>query len=1299
MPRAMDPRLVMAHERANPATCYMVDVSVPNVGQVLRRAADQFLQSPPKFSETPASSLNADPAGALTLNSTSATLANFPTADDFTTTHIDAAGLTEDHVRGLCWTVDPAFGVAKLRSVTVRIKRFGTTTGALATNRVGLQIYRRDNIGPDFAPFLLSAWTKVLANEVWVRPAPADWVSNVANPVFDLSGQNVVLKSGDGPNAKTEYYIVLSIDQGKDDMYLWARDRTTARTIAGVGTFADRQWRVPSGTIAGNWKEDLTLPAAVPVATLTIEHFSPTSQAVYALDMGAVPSVESIGRVVFERGLPTGTSAALELSTAGSGGPWVAVTDGTVVTTKQQTYHLRLTMNAPANRNIAPHVSAMGLRFRTEVDVSAEATVQEIPQAIDVPWCAAGIGEGSVSIVRTGARDFRDAGSELATTAPVTQLEVDVRLGSRHPGVPRDAWLLLDRATVNNRTPSSGAEQFNLLSALRRTKRKVPARVETFNTLHTVTSCSTTSGFTTLHVTPAIPLVGTVDAYLHQGYYMRVRSSAQPGVETGFVTTIYNNSGGGHDLLQFTDDATDNTQVLPNNLVAGDVIEIHSARFARPIITWEDTDLADIWWEILTVWLDIPPEQIGRGDMGHGGRAGIPPRVDDIEPGDPTTQAKRLVTIALKSEESGDALLNQISFLLGGATVDIGSQIVFRQIYPLRNADGAVTVMPDPIADTFDVRDTIGLETPTGVEQRIPQLACNYGVDTTAGGDTTAAKLTAVTADADAMAYLDAQPIDDVAASEVPDEIARWCFNSADGGLYLASKVTEMVVRAASTGLRVWSWGSIYARPRLVIGDRVAVVTDQYTDFDPSRLVPISGPWSFVLTLVSVSNGGRSFRGWLQSLSDGLPIKGGPGTLPVVPGPSGPSVTATVRISKNADRDAEDVYITAISSLGENVAVYYRDGELSTSPVYRLCVSGVDPTFTFITSGAEVGPLYWFMRVDGVGSPVHILAGALLARDQVKRVMVGVEAQYSHAFAWLPWTLSLMEKPWNESLSLTWDDATGKLRAIVVGGAHAVYETVDIADNDAFTSPHTFTGAVTDGGTAIYELAVSSSNRGIAWYARAVPNNGAAGAGLAGEPQTASIFVPQQIPQIGITVTPGPSSYSIAYSAVGTLTMSSDGGSYSTPGASPIVVTRDGSAHTRDFKATIGIDKKEAHADIPALGAGGTQPLIDSFYSPSNGQYNFAQHTTTDIIDLVWSARNAPSGATFNLEWSFNGGGYTTIAGVSSPYSHLAGGAGGHGLDLVNGGTLSPMRYTLIMKDSGGNELTAATLEVAVDHV
>jgi hypothetical protein len=159
--------------------------------------------------------------------------------------------------------------------------------------------------------------------------------------------------------------------------------------------------------------------------------------------------------VVFARRAPAERRQRSSLSTAGSGGPWTAVTDGDVVTTKQQTYHLKLQMDAPANQNIAPHVSALGIEFRTPVDVTAEATVEPIAQEIDVPFLAASIGEGSVSVVRTGARDYRDQASDLATSAPVSALEVDVRLGSRNVVAPRDAWMLLDRATVNNRAPSA----------------------------------------------------------------------------------------------------------------------------------------------------------------------------------------------------------------------------------------------------------------------------------------------------------------------------------------------------------------------------------------------------------------------------------------------------------------------------------------------------------------------------------------------------------------------------------------------------------------------------------------------------------------------------------------------------------------------------------------------------------------------------------------------------------------------------------------------------------------------------
>jgi hypothetical protein len=176
------------------------------------------------------------------------------------------------------------------------------------------------------------------------------------------------------------------------------------------------------------------------------------------------------------------------------------------------------------------------------------------------------------------------------------------------------------------------------------------------------------------------------------------------------------------------------------------------------------------------------------------------------------------------------------------------------------------------------VRNTIGLQTPTGLEQRITQLACNYGVDTTTGEKSADAAQTTVAVDVDAKDWLDTQPVDDMAPASIPDDIARWCFNSADGGLYLASKITEMVVRACSTGVRIWPWSSTEMLPRLVVGDRVTVITDQYTDYDPSRGVAIRGPWAFQLVLVSVAGGGQAFRGFMLGLTDALQIKGGPGT-------------------------------------------------------------------------------------------------------------------------------------------------------------------------------------------------------------------------------------------------------------------------------------------------------------------------------------------------------------------------------------------------------------------------------------
>jgi hypothetical protein len=678
--------------------------------------------------------------------------------------------------------------------------------------------------------------------------------------------------------------------------------------------------------------------------------------------------------------------------------------------------------------------------------------------------------------------------------------------------------------------------------------------------------------------------------------------------------------------------------------------------------------------------------------------------------------------------------------------------------------------------------------------------------------------------------------------------------------------------------------------------------------------------------------------------------------------PSNPP-TADIRTEKNADADAENVFIRPDTQVDEKLFVNYREGSTDTALEWIACVSAGDPTPLQVVAGTQLGPSNFFRRVDGVGSPQAKLSSIPLTRDQLEKhgaMIEGVDSGIQSP--WLDVVLSLKQQPWNESLGLVFDPSNRELSAILVAGAHTGSAFFEFADNEALSAPSTASGDVADGNTLIKKITLSAAQLGKKWWVGVTPLSGAGLSGLPGAKQKASVVVPAifgdpkvtvtetpttatmtvQIddpggyidstwtngvittalsleirklgvvtteaptshtlvgtlhtwtktftlldhvigvkatlhlidasaldiwesgidsnkisdvytaavanngvtatvtvvfdtdtligsncaryrvdggawttvtvnsslvaqfnvtrtsakqtvdiqgknaidsnwgnqstveidayisdgPSLTVTPTPGDSSYSIAWSGVGTITVSIDGGSYSTPAASPITVTRDGHDHTYTFKAVQASQTITKTVEIPSLevvgpslsvnatpgsttwsitwsGTGTITLSIDggSFLTPSaspitvtldasvhvytfkaiaNGQeirhsieiptvagaqafvdnvWNSAQSTTADTITMQWTTRNAPGSETYDLLWSNDGGAtVTTITGVTTPYVHNKTGTGGHGYDIVAGGTLTTLRYQVAMKLSGVTIALSAWVNVVVDH-
>jgi hypothetical protein len=922
--------------------------------RIIRRP-DEYLGTPPLVGAmVPANSLSTDAQGSLILTPTTAALAGF--TGEQSSYDLNGEDPTR-RIKGAAWTMDAAFSAAKLRNVTARVQRVALA-GLFFPLDFELQIFRvtktpgnKEKYNPanqqvQVTAFTDYSFTPLLNPAPVIKSAAIAWDGTQKSTLnFDLTNYALVLENTPSRAAAPDqagelpryYFVVRVINNPKGTgFFKWLLDTASARTIANIGTF-QRSWWARNND-QEQWVE--TLFADVPTFAVNVETYPASGQAIYLIDVGKVPDTArgSIGRIAFERSIPPTSTAQLEISTAGSGGPWTIVKHGDAVSSAQQTYHLRVTLTRDASTRRTPTIAALGVEWRIPLDVSVEGTPTLPTREVSLPWPKASIPEGRIDVVRTGVRDYLDTASVLGSTQATTKLECDIYLASRHPSVTRDKWLHMERLAVSNRVPGSTSEGFTLLSYASKLKKKIPQKVESLNSVHKVTSSTTGA----VVVTPALP--GTSaggNEYDGKGYYMRVRSTSNVNVAVGFMQTIVGNTG--TTQLDFT-------PAMPSALNVNDVIEVHSGIFATQAISWTDADPADVWTAILA-YAGIPPERIGAGYLPRGG---LPPRVTDIAPGDATTQAKRKITNKLTELESADELLAQVSAILGGVTMEISGQICYVQLFPLRDATGNISVPLSPVVKVFDKRDYgRSLQTPPGLEKRATVMSATYGVPLTAAAPDTYPKQTTVTVDNDALLWLTQQDLEDFGSAQVPDNIARWIYNTADAGLYLAASITATYVRALSTGLRVFPFNAVEKNPELVPGDSIVILTDQYTDYEPSSATPLRGMLAVRGVLVQVGAEGRQLAVFVPGLRDNVTQAqgGNAGTLTGL----GDPVDAPI-LSGN------------FLPTGELIITSY--GSYNTAS-QRVAVGTVEPTDAFTRAGTPI----LFQNLTNIATGLIVPAG------------------------------------------------------------------------------------------------------------------------------------------------------------------------------------------------------------------------------------------------------------------------------------------------------------------------------------
>lgn len=528
------------------------------------------------------------------------------------------------------------------------------------------------------------------------------------------------------------------------------------------------------------------------------------------LDLGATPT----GTVEFvARGeLPPGTSLTFEVRNDADSA-WVAFEDGDTTDDlagvgKNQTYKVRVTLTPDTGGDVTPLARVLGVRELTTTPLKNLTTIEGPRWAVDPITLKGEIGEATLTVLRDGEQDFRDALTDLLATYDIGAVTVEVFVAA--PALSRADWLHIDSFVIDELDYHSEAGiVVTLVTHLARLRQVIPRPVLIVTSGVNLSFAARTAGGTPATITRAS------GSFLTEGYQA-----------DDIVTVAGSTSNDGSYVVG-------SVEALVLNLARDENLVAEGSASGRTVSAWIRRPYEQTNQTLEDVWTDLADQQLALPGRMRG------PGVEDD-----TTQVAQTIRDGDAKEE-----LDAIAALAGGGNISSQGQVKFVSL-----------VAESAVRQIFPAEEIEVLEMTAGLRHRVPESWIDYDWDeperrfrAQVRGVNTAA-LTGL-----GEAYLEPARLDEA--------ISRWIVSDA-----LAQTMADRDVRYRATGVPQWRFRSSYSYPELEPGDLVAVETRQFVLRDPVAAAAVRGRlWALGMLVAVEGCDGRDFTIWIRQFADFLP--------------------------------------------------------------------------------------------------------------------------------------------------------------------------------------------------------------------------------------------------------------------------------------------------------------------------------------------------------------------------------------------------------------------------------------------